>query len=69
LIKQAYVQQSEYMSTINESATLIMKPNDVLIFEDWIGQIDLNMEELDLFKINLQVIDLFKYQAQSKRRF
>jgi len=60
--------QSEYMSTINESATSLLEiVNDVLDFSKIeSGKLELNIDELDLFKLTHQVIDLFKYQAQQK---
>lgn len=60
--------QSEYMSTINESAASLLEiVNDVLDFSKIeSGKLELNLEELDLFKLTHQAIDLFKYQAQQK---
>lgn len=60
--------QSEYMSTINESATSLLEiVNDVLDFSKIeSGKLELNIEELDLFKLTHQAIDLFKYQAEQK---
>ncbi|EIA08467.1 PAS domain S-box protein [Flavobacterium frigoris] len=60
--------QSEYMSTINESATSLLEiVNDVLDFSKIeSGKLELNIEELDLYKLTYQVIDLFKYQAEQK---
>jgi PAS domain S-box-containing protein len=60
--------QSEYMSIINESANSLLEiVNDVLDFSKIeSGKLELNMEELDLFKLLNQVIDLFKYQAEQK---
>ncbi|MFT5802741.1 MAG: PAS domain S-box-containing protein, partial [Nonlabens sp.] len=60
--------QSEYMSTINESATSLLDiVNDVLDFSKIeSGKMELSMENMDLFKLSEQAIDLFKYQAQTK---
>jgi PAS domain S-box-containing protein len=60
--------QSEYMATINESATLLLEiVNDILDFSKIeSGKLELNIEELDLFKLTHQVIGLFKYQAEQK---
>ncbi|MGO4817710.1 PAS domain S-box protein [Flavobacterium sp. W22_SRS_FP1] len=60
--------QSEYMSTINESATSLLDiVNDVLDFSKVeSGKMELSNENLDLFKLSDQVIDLFKYQAMKK---
>lgn len=60
--------QSEYMSTINESATSLMQiVNDVLDFSKIeSGKLELNIQEVDLYKLTRQVIDLFHYQARQK---
>jgi signal transduction histidine kinase/CheY-like chemotaxis protein len=60
--------QSEYMSTINESAQSLMQiVNDVLDFSKIeSGKLELEKEGIDLFKLIHQVIDLFKHQAQEK---
>ncbi|SDX12983.1 PAS domain S-box protein [Flavobacterium degerlachei] len=60
--------QSEYMSTINESATSLLEiVNDILDFSKIeSGKLELNIDELDLFKLTHQAIDLFKYQAEQK---
>ncbi|MFV5695219.1 PAS domain S-box protein [Flavobacterium sp. LB3P122] len=61
--------QAEYMTTINESATLLMEiVNDVLDFSKIeSGKLELNIEEINLFTLTNQVIDLFKYQANQKK--
>ena len=60
--------QSEYMTTVNESANLLMDiVNDILDFSKIeSGKLELNIEEIDLFKLTNQVVDLFKYQANQK---
>lgn len=57
--------QSEYMSTINESANTLMEIiNDILDFSKIeSGKLELNIEEIDIFETTNQVIDLFKNQA------
>jgi hypothetical protein len=37
------------------------------IFQSESGKLELNTEELDLYKLTNQVIDLFKYQADLKK--
>ena len=61
--------QLEYMSTVNESATTLMQlVNDVLDFSKIeSGNLELLIEEIDIFKLTHQVIDLFKYQANQKK--
>jgi PAS domain S-box-containing protein len=61
--------QAEYMTTINESATSLMEiVNDVLDFSKIeSGKLELDIEEINLFKVTNQVIDLFKYQANQKK--
>ena len=60
--------QLEYMTTVNESATLLMHiVNDVLDFSKIeSGKLELNLEDVDLFKLTHQVVDLFKLQANKK---
>lgn len=60
--------QFKYMTTVNESATSLMEiVNDVLDFSKIeSGKLELNVEEINLFKLTNQVIDLFKYQANQK---
>ncbi|MFV5697456.1 PAS domain S-box protein [Flavobacterium sp. ZT3R17] len=61
--------QAEYMTTVNESATSLMEiVNDVLDFSKIeSGKLELDIEEINLFKLTNQVIDLFKYQANQKK--
>jgi PAS domain S-box-containing protein len=61
--------QAEYMTTVNESATSLMDiVNDVLDFSKIeSGKLELDIEEINLFKLTNQVIDLFKYQANQKK--
>ncbi|MDI5894952.1 PAS domain S-box protein [Flavobacterium algoritolerans] len=61
--------QSEYMTTVNESATSLMEiVNDVLDFSKIeSGNLELDIEEVNLFKLTNQVIDLFKFQANQKK--
>ena len=58
----------QYMSTINESASSLLKiVNDILDFSKIeSGKFELNIEEIDLFELTQQVVDLFQYQAQQK---
>ena len=60
--------QLEYMTTVNESAALLMHiVNDVLDFSKIeSGKLELNLEEINLFKLTHQVVDLFKLQANKK---
>lgn len=60
--------QAEYMSTVNESANLLMHiVNDVLDFSKIeSGKLELNIEEVNLFKLINHVIDLFRHQAEKK---
>ena len=60
--------QVEYMTTINESATSLMEiVNDVLDFSKIeSGKLELDIEEVNLYKITNQVINLFKFQAIKK---
>ena len=61
--------QAEYMNTVNESANLLMHiVNDVLDFSKIeSGKLELNLEEINLFKLSNHVIDLFKYQSDRKK--
>ncbi|MGZ9735960.1 PAS domain S-box protein [Flavobacterium sp. GNP002] len=61
--------QAEYMTTVNESATSLMEiVNDVLDFSKIeSGKLELDIEEVNLFKLTTQVIDLFKFQANHKK--
>lgn len=59
----------EYMSTVNESANILMQiVNDVLDFSKIeSGKMELDIEEINLFELTNHVIDLFKYQAIQKK--
>lgn len=60
--------QLTYMSTINESASSLLDiVNDVLDFSKIeSGKLELNIENIDLYKLINQIIDLFKHQAKNK---
>jgi PAS domain S-box-containing protein len=60
--------QSEYMSTVQESANSLMEIiNDILDFSKIeAGKLDLNTEEVNIIKLAHQVIELFKHQARQK---
>lgn len=60
--------QSEFMSTVSESATILMEIiNDVLDFSKIeAGKLELHYEELNIFELTNQVIELFKNQAALK---
>ena len=57
--------QSEYMSTISDSATILMEIiNDVLDFSKIeAGKLELHYDELNVYELTHQVIELFKSQA------
>lgn len=59
----------EYMSTVNESANILMQiVNDVLDFSKIeSGKMELDIEEINLFELTNHVIDLFKYQTIQKK--
>ena len=59
----------QYMNTINESATSLLKiVNDILDFSKIeSGKFELNIEKVDLFELTQQVVDLFQYQAFQKK--
>jgi PAS domain S-box-containing protein len=61
--------QAEYMTTVNESANLLMHiVNDVLDFSKIeAGKLELNIEEINLFKLTNHVINLFKHQSDRKK--
>ncbi|WP_395062375.1 PAS domain S-box protein [Flavobacterium sp.] len=61
--------QSQYMNTINESATSLMDiVNDILDFSKIeSGKLDLILENISLDKLTNQIINLFKYQADTKK--
>ena len=60
--------QAEYMTTINESATSLMEiVNDVLDFSKIeSGKLELDIAEINLYKLTNQVVNLFKFQAIKK---
>ncbi len=60
--------QSEYMSTVKDSADSLMEIiNDILDFSKIeAGKLDLNTEEVNIIKLSHQVIELFKQQALQK---
>ncbi|NHN24571.1 PAS domain S-box protein [Flavobacterium jejuense] len=59
----------QYMSTINESASSLLKiVNDILDFSKIeSGKFELDIAEVDLFELTQQVVDLFQYQAHQKK--
>ena len=61
--------QSEYMSTINQSAHILMEIiNDILdLSKIESGKLELNIEEINLFELNHQVINLFRHAANLKK--
>ncbi|PWA07177.1 response regulator [Flavobacterium psychrotolerans] len=61
--------QLEYTSTINESATILMSVvNDVLDFSKIeSGNLELYVEEIDLFELAHHSINLFKHLANQKK--
>lgn len=60
--------QSEYMSTVKESANSLMEIiNDILDFSKIeAGKLELHVEEVNVVTLANQVIDLFKHQASQK---
>jgi PAS domain S-box-containing protein len=60
--------QLEYMSTVNESAVILMEIiNDVLDFSKIeSGKLELNIEQINLHELVNQVINLFKHQTNLK---
>ena len=60
--------QSEYMSTVKESANSLMEIiNDILDFSKIeAGKLELHVEEVNIVTLANQVIDLFKHQASQK---
>jgi len=61
--------QKKYMSTINESANILIHiVNEVLDFSKIeAGKLELEISKTDLFQLSNQVIDLFKYQTIKKK--
>jgi signal transduction histidine kinase len=59
----------EYMTTVNESATILMHiVNDVLDFSKIeAGKLELEITKTDIYELTKQVIDLFKWQATNKK--
>lgn len=60
------VNQKEYMSAVNESATILIEIiNDILDFSKIeSGKLELNVEEINLFDLTHHVIDIFKFHAE-----
>ena len=60
--------QSEYMTTINESANSLMQiVNNVLDFSKIeSGKLELDIEKVNLHKLTNQIINLFSFQAKQK---
>jgi PAS domain S-box-containing protein len=60
--------QLDYMTTINESASSLLDiVNDILDFSKIeSGKLELNIEQINLYKLINQIIDLFKFQAINK---
>ena len=60
--------QSEYMSTVKESANSLMEIiNDILDFSKIeAGKLELHVEEVNIVTLANQIIDLFKHQASQK---
>lgn len=60
--------QSEYMSTVRDSANSLMEIiNDILDFSKIeAGKLELNIEEVNIIELTHQVIELFKIQARQK---
>lgn len=57
--------QTEYMNTVNESATILIEIiNNILDFSKIeSGKLELNIEEINIFELSHQVIEIFKYHA------
>ena len=60
--------QSEYMTTVNESANSLMEiVNNVLDFSKIeSGKLELDVEKVNLHKLTNQIINLFSFQADQK---
>ncbi|WP_317041110.1 response regulator [Flavobacterium fryxellicola] len=60
------VNQKEYMSAVNESATILIEIiNDILDFSKIeSGKLELNVEEINLFDLTHHVIDIFKFHEE-----
>ncbi|MBG6063023.1 PAS domain S-box-containing protein [Flavobacterium sp. CG_9.1] len=63
------VNQKEYMSAVNESATILIEIiNDILDFSKIeSGKLELHIEEINLFDLTHHVIDIFKFHAEAKK--
>jgi CheY-like chemotaxis protein len=57
--------QTEYMNTVHESATILIEIiNNILDFSKIeSGKLELNIEEVNIFELIHHVIDIFKYHA------
>lgn len=57
--------QTEYMNTVNESATILIEIiNNILDFSKIeSGKLELNIEEINIFELSHHVIEIFKYHA------
>lgn len=61
--------QLEYLTTVNESASILMEIiNNILDFSKIeSGKFELNKDEIDLYELSNQIIKLFKYEANHKK--
>lgn len=61
--------QLEYLTTVNESANILMEIiNNILDFSKIeSGKLELISEEIDLYELSNQIINLFKYEANHKK--
>ncbi|TDE05664.1 hybrid sensor histidine kinase/response regulator [Flavobacterium sandaracinum] len=61
--------QKEYMSAVNESATILIEIiNDILDFSKIeSGKLELHIEEVNLFELTHHVIDIFKFHAEANK--
>jgi signal transduction histidine kinase len=56
------------MSTVNESATILMHINDILDFSKIeAGKLALEITNTDIYELTKQVVDLFKWQATNNK--
>lgn len=60
--------QLQYLTIVNQSAGILLSIiNDILdLSKIEAGKLELNMEQLDLFKLGSEATDIISYQAQSK---
>ncbi|HSD07864.1 PAS domain-containing protein [Flavobacterium sp.] len=60
--------QLEYLTTVNESANILMEIiNNILDFSKIeSGKFELSVGEIDIYELSNQIINLFKYEANSK---